>query len=164
MDTPRPEQAIVLGLSRSARSENDRLRLVCLDLPHLDDSERVSRRILQALDPTLQEDELVERDGCLFIPRVEADDDLNCKLRNGANRQAQQEPFSQRRSLALKVGKVGDLESLAFADQSSMLETCLGEDELEIEVRASALGVQDVAAAMGAVHRFNLGELGFVLG
>lgn len=158
MESAKPEQAMIVGLARVARSENDQLRLVTLDVPPAHPNDLVSRRVLEVLDRTLEEDEITERDGCLFIPRVEADDALNSKLRNGVNSEPRLEPLGQGRPLALKIGKVGLLETLVFEDDVEILDQDLADDEIEIEVKASAVNFRDIAASIGIIDDYKLGD------
>ena len=158
MDSQKPEHAIISGLARSARSENDQLRLVILDVTELSDHHRVSQLLMQVLDPRVKEDEIAERNGTLFIPRVEADDILNSKLPKGRNGEPKIEKFGQERPLALKIGRVGLLETLVFADDEKLIDSSLEDDELEIEVRASAINFRDIAASLGIIEDEKLGD------
>ena len=158
MESQKPEHAIISGLARSARSENDQLRLVTLDLAQASDGEGVSQRVLQVLDPKVKEDEITERNGMLFIPRIEADDTLNSKLPNGFSGEPRLEQFGQERPLALKIGKVGLLETLIFDDDEKLIDSSLKEDEVEIEVKASAINFRDIAASMGIIEDDKLGD------
>ena len=133
MESQRPEHAIISGLARSARSENDQLRLVILDATQGCDEIAVAQRLMQLLDPGINEDEVTERNGTLLIPRIEADDMLNAKIPNGVNAEPRLEKFGQKRPLALKIGRVGLLETLVFADDERLLDSHLGDDEIEIE-------------------------------
>lgn len=132
MECSRPEHAIIFGLARSARSENDRLSLKILDVADKADSRYISSRVLQVLEPSFYDDEVADRNGVLFVPRVEADDVLNSKLPNGVQRDVTIQPLKQDRPLALKFGKAGLLETLAFGDDVEILDTELADDELEI--------------------------------
>lgn len=158
MDSQKPEHAIISGLARSARSENDQLRLVILDVAEASDGHRVSQLLIQLLDRRIKEDEISERNGTLFIPRVEADDTLNSKLPNGFNGEPKIEKFGQGRPLALKIGRVGLLETLVFSDDEKVIDSCLEDDELEIEVKASAINFRDIAASMGIIEDNKLGD------
>ena len=159
MDSPKPEQAIIIGLARTARSENDQLRLVTFDIDPAFNSERLSQRILQLLDSQIREDELTERDGRIFIPRLEADDSLNSKLRNGVGHEAKLEPFNQPGSLALEIQKVGLMDSLAYRSDQDLVNSGLAADEVEIEVYASAIGSRDIAICTGGVVATALGTV-----
>ena len=158
MDSQKPEHAIISGLARSARSENDQLRLVTLDVAEASDDHRVSQLLMHVLDPKVKEDEIAERNGTLFIPRVEADDVLNSKLPKGLNGEPKIERFGQERPLALKIGRVGLLETLVFADDEKLIDSSLEDNELEIEVRASAINFRDIAASMGIIEDEKLGD------
>lgn len=158
MDAQRPEHAIVSGLARSARSENDHLRLVTLDMAEESEPIHISQRILQVLDSRIEEDELTERNGTLYIPRIEADDMLNAKIHGGVNSGARFDKLGQEKPLALKIGKVGLLETLAFSEDETLMDSECGEDELEIEVKASAINFRDIAAAMGIIEDHKLGD------
>ena len=58
---------------------------------------------------------------------------LNAKLPNGVNAEPRLEKFGQKRPLALKIGRVGLLETLVFGDDERLLDSHLGDDEIEIE-------------------------------
>lgn len=133
MEAQRPEHAIISGLARSARSENDQLRLVILDVTQGCDEIVVTQRLMQLLDPGINEDEVIERNGTLLIPRIEADDMLNAKLPNDVNAEPRLEKFGQKRPLVLKIGRFGLLETLVFGDDERLLDPHLGDDEIEIE-------------------------------
>ena len=133
MEAQRPEHAMISGLARSARSENDQLRLIVLDVTQDCDEIVVVQRVMQLLDRGINEDEVTERNGTLLIPRIEADDKLNAKLPNGVNAEPRLEKFGQKRPLALKIGRVGLLETLVFGDDERLLDSHLGDDEIEIE-------------------------------
>ncbi|KAL8734411.1 MAG: hypothetical protein Q9181_003232, partial [Wetmoreana brouardii] len=160
MDARRPEHAIISGLARSARSENDQLRLVTLDMAEGSDSDRIAHRALQMLDARISEDEVTEQNGTLFIPRVEADDTLNAKIPGGINSDPRVSEIGQNdlKSLTLKIGKVGLLETLMFGEDEKFIDSELNEDELEIEVKASAINFRDIAAAMGIIEDHKLGD------
>ncbi|KAI2998093.1 hypothetical protein CAN33_0028820 [Aspergillus niger] len=158
MDAPKPEHAMIIGLARVARSENDQLRFVTLDLPRASTQETVVRHVWRLLDRSITEDEVTVRDNCIFIPRIEADDQLNSKLRNGTNSQPREEPLGAGRPLALKIGRVGLLETLVFEDDEQILDTQLADDEIEIEVKASAINFRDIAASMGIIDDYKLGD------
>lgn len=157
-ESQNPRQAIILGLARVARSENDKLRLVNLDVELSSNASRVSSSALKVLDRQLTEDEFHDQDGTLHIPKVEQDDSRNAKLPFNARGEQTLEPFQQKRPLALKIGKVGLLDSLAFADDEEILDGALDDDDIEIEVKASALNFRDIAASLGIIDDYKLGD------
>ena len=158
MEAKSPQQAIILGLARVARSENEKLRLVTLDFTKDSNTSRVPSRALEVLDRNLTEDEFAHRDGTLMVPKVECDDIRNSKLPVNTHGEAKLERFQQRRPLALKIGKVGLLDSLAFGDDETILDEDLAHDEIEIEVKASAINFRDIAASLGIIDDYKLGD------
>lgn len=158
MGCQKPEHAVIFGLARTARSENGQLRLVILDVPPAYQNDRISERILQVMDPKITEDELSERDGTVFIPRLEADDALNSKLPNGVHSEPSLQSLDQSRPLSLKIGKVGLLETLVFSDDEAVIDSDIQDDEIEIAVKASAVNFRDIAASMGIIDDYRLGD------
>lgn len=154
-----PGQAVVLGLARTARSENDRLRLVVLDTDVDASATDVAAASLQALDPTIDEDEIAAREGDLLIPRLVADDNLNSRIPGGAGHETRPESLYQDgRPLALRIGRPGMLDSLYWSEDREIIESALEDDALEIAVKASAINFRDIAASMGIIEDWRLGD------
>lgn len=161
LEANRPENAMFIGLVRAARSENDTLRAVTFDFGTDSPAQAVAVNIVRMLDSRIGEDELTERNGVIYIPRVEADDERNCKLRNGPNQEPHLEPFGTsktRTPLALRIGKVGLLETLYFGEDTQIMDTEIQDNEIEVETKASSINFRDVAASMGIIEDFNLGD------
>ena len=157
-ESPNPAQAMILGLARTVRSENEDIKFITLDLPRGYEPASASRHAVEVLNGPLTEDEFAVRNGLLFIPRVEVDDILNKKLPNEGNRLPRLEPFKQHRNLALKIGKVGLLDTLVFDEDEDILGSELGDDDVEVEVKASALNFRDLAASIGIIDDYRLGD------
>lgn len=167
LEADRPECAMFIGLVRAARSENDTLRAVTFDFGRNSASESVAANIIRMLDSRIADDELTERNGVIYIPRVEADDERNSKLRNGPNQEPHLERFGapgERSPLALRIGKVGLLETLYFGEDTEIMDTDVKSNEIEVENKASSINFRDVAASMGIIEDFKLGDecAGFV--
>lgn len=159
-DARRPDQAIITGLMRTIRNEQDGMRIATLDITRecIDDSAYVAKRALQILLRCNNEDEFSDREGTLCVPRVESDEARNRKLPVAANRQIQKAPLRGSRNLALTIGKTGLLDTLAFDDDEDVASAALGVDEVEVLVRASALNFRDIAAAIGIIDDYRLGD------
>ncbi|KAG8528377.1 putative Hybrid PKS-NRPS biosynthetic cluster [Bacidia gigantensis] len=157
-ESENPRHAMITGLARAARSENEDLRLVTLDFSMKAGSQKISDRALQVLGRRLGEDEFAERDGKLLIPKLEPDTARNSKLPSNNRGEARFELFDQERPLSLKIGKVGLLDTLAFTEDTSILDNVLGADEIEMDVKASAINFRDIAASMGIIDDFRLGD------
>ncbi|KAG8417127.1 putative Hybrid PKS-NRPS biosynthetic cluster [Metarhizium acridum] len=161
LEASRPDNAMFIGLVRAARSENDSLRAVNFDFGIDSPAQTVAANIIRLLDTRITEDELAERNGIVHIPRVEADDERNCKLRNGPNQEPRLEPFGTaetRTPLALRIGKIGLLETLYFGEDTQVMDTKINDNEIEVETKASSINFRDVAASMGIIEDFNLGD------
>ncbi|KAI9038420.1 polyketide synthase [Aspergillus affinis] len=143
----KPQHAIIVGLTRAARSENASLRMLTIDITP-DTSTEAILRLLDA-DMVPGEDEISERDGIFLIPRVYADDDLNSKLYNGVNSQPrlQQLDFDQPRRLV--AGDSDHVDTLMFVEDEALLDDPVGAEELDIEVQASSLSSGDAALTLG---------------
>ncbi|GCB21870.1 polyketide synthase-nonribosomal peptide synthetase [Aspergillus awamori] len=153
-----PVSAMIIGLMRVARIENEGSRIVTLDVPLESSPKSVVPFITQLLNRDIVDEEWSLRDQTLFIPRIEADDALNAKVRGGVSSGPKLESFSRQRPIKLTVGQVGRLETLVWEDDEEMLQDNLGPDELEIEVRASTVSARDVAAATGTIDDYRLGD------
>ena len=158
-ESSNPAQAMIMGLARTVRSENDDIRLLTLDLSREYDISNSSKRAVELFSSSFTEDEFAERDGQLMISRMEVDDSLNRKLPHGGQRQPRLESFRQNpRNLALKIGRVGLLDSLVFEEDEFTMDPHLADDDVEIEVKASALNFRDIAASMGIIDDYRLGD------
>ena len=158
MESSKPEQAMIIGLARVARNENEKLKFVILDVGQNTDSNSISKQISKAFENGLAEDEIAERHGTLFIPRLEADDGLNSRLPANAQSAPKLQRFGDGPPLALKIGKVGLLETLVFGIDEQIIDNDLADDEVEIEVKASAINFRDVAASIGIIDDYRLGD------
>ncbi|KAJ6780946.1 hypothetical protein PWT90_05373 [Aphanocladium album] len=159
MDVTCPEQALVLGLARSARSENPDMRLTVLDIAPTSDCAGSAALAMKVLDKKILENEIAERDGILYIPRIMANNQLNAKIPDGVGAAPSLQPLYQpSRPLALRIGRPGLLETLHFSDDLEINLEPLGADDLELEVKASAINFRDIAASLGIIDDFRLGD------
>lgn len=159
MDSSRPEQAILLGLIRTAKSENDQLKVTTLDFGLNSTSTTIAHTITRILKSSrLEEDELTERDECIYLPKIEADDLRNRKLRNGPNQEPSLETFGSGGPLALTIGKVGLLNTLHFKQDDEIVHGVLADDEIEIKVKASPVNARDISVVTGITDSGKLGD------
>ncbi|KAH6672349.1 putative lovastatin nonaketide synthase [Halenospora varia] len=158
LDTPNPAQAIILGMSRVARNENEKLKVITLDVAQTTENSEIAETIAKIFNAPLTEDELALRNGTLSIPKIEADDGLNSKLPENSGGEPTLQAFGAGQPLALKIGKVGLLETLAFSVDEDIVDTQLADDQIEIEVKASAINFRDVAASIGIIDDYRLGD------
>ncbi|KAF2096276.1 hypothetical protein NA57DRAFT_43427 [Rhizodiscina lignyota] len=157
LDAQEPGQSTVAGLLRSARNENVLSRFVTLDVEEEAATELVGMNIIHALDEALEESELAVRNGLVFIRRVEEDNWLNRKLPDGTGNGPSLQALSNQPPVALNIGTVGLLETLHFAPNEDIVGKSIRPNEIEVDVKASALNFRDVAIAMGIIQDWRLG-------
>ena len=152
----KPESCAISGLFRAAKSENGRLFLQELHLQERQISEsadaaRLIARVVTgswtAEEDAEYEDEIVEANGMLTVPRLFDEEHLNRTLQTiGETPQPEPQALSSiSRPLALSVGKPGLLDSLYFADNLTAFAP-LAADEILIDVKAAALNQRYVVS------------------
>ena len=159
--TSLPEKGLNTGFARAARSENEGLKLITLDIRNQGSKgdkgamEAISAVFSAAFDPSSAQNSLAEteyayQDGQIVIPRLMPDNRIN-DIVTGTDQTPKAELTlfrKSQRSLKLHVGKPGLLDSLVFVDDHRVLEK-LHDDELEIEVDAFGVNFKDIFIALG---------------
>jgi amino acid adenylation domain-containing protein len=148
-----PSQSLISGLARSARSENESLRLVLLELSQEFAIQHACDWIQHVLSSTTQDDEFTVRDGCLLIPRVEVSERLNSQISGRYDEGADSSLSFKNHRLRL-TGSLSDASSdiIAFEHDSNPGPDSLEEDEVEIAVEESALTREDtIDSCVGTV-------------
>ncbi|KUI56669.1 Lovastatin diketide synthase LovF [Cytospora mali] len=168
-DCKNPEYAMFTGLARSIRGEVPGVKLMTVDLdpdsPHSSSIRNILRAVkLQDKDSNI-EHEFVERNGGLHVVRVMPDERLSKLLSSAVQKPdavvSEESPTPQLlkqgdRPLKMELRKTGDLESFVFRDEDET-STPLGNDEVEIEVKAVGLDPYDMAIAVGQIWDTHLG-------
>ncbi|EDN97069.1 hypothetical protein SS1G_01997 [Sclerotinia sclerotiorum 1980 UF-70] len=151
-----PTANMVTGLSRSIRSETI-LKFATLDL----DPERLLiENITSAIVTVFKvvfgpqadancELEFVERKGVFLTPRIINDTEMNEYVHKQTKASALDlTPFGQEdRLLKMAITVPGAFETLHFIDASP--ERLIGDDEIEVELKAIGMNSIDLAAALG---------------
>ncbi|ORY68325.1 acyl transferase domain-containing protein [Pseudomassariella vexata] len=150
-----PDGNMVLGMLRTIRSELGR-PAATLDLDPVSDldegaqAELIEDAFRRAVlsNNSEAEVEFAEQDGNLVVPRLVPDEDINLRVHREFGPSA---PYLQNfrqpgRKLELTTETKGSLDALYFEDAPAR-ET-LGDNEVEMEVVASCLSRDDVAAIM----------------
>lgn len=157
-----PEANMITGAARCLRTEFAGLRLVTLDLEEQIESpdEQICDTILRVFKLTfgldsprfLVDSEFVEKDGLLQIPRlVENKGKDEFIVQETYPPVPKPQPFAQKdRPLELRVGQVGQLDSIYFQDHLS-LENALGDDEVEISIKSIGMNFKDIMIALGQI-------------
>lgn len=157
-----PESSMAVGLARCVRSENPAIRLVTLDLdPKTKTSatrtSEIIANIYQAAFASREESEeqcleseYMERNGAISIARVVQDSDMDqcIRLVTQTPEPQYQNYVGNGPSVTLKIETPGLLDTLYFAEHDS-LNVPLKPDEVEIQVKASALNFRDIMVLLG---------------
>ncbi|KAL9086235.1 MAG: hypothetical protein Q9159_004300 [Coniocarpon cinnabarinum] len=134
----KPHNAMITGLIRTARSENELSMFVTLDVPTTCGARRLARLISQSLNPENDEDELADRNGTICTPRMIMDDSLNSRLEDGFGRVPRPTAFKQDRHLQVKPDTL-DHENFVFEDRHV---PDIKDDEIEVQVMAASLTLE----------------------
>ncbi|TLS26944.1 hypothetical protein PpBr36_05072 [Pyricularia pennisetigena] len=155
-----PEANMILGLSRTVRSETA-MKFATLDL---DGEQQISAElaaaaVLQVFERAFgiastatSELEFMERGGRLYTPRVVNDEDMNAYVHRETCPPVLEDTLfaSSDRPLKLAFTPPASIESLHFVD-SSVIGT-LAEDDVEIEVKAIGMSSRDIMAVKGQIE------------
>ncbi|ETS77113.1 hypothetical protein PFICI_10987 [Pestalotiopsis fici W106-1] len=161
-----PDMNMITGMSRTIRSET-LLPFATLDLDGRSplEADSVTEAVLKVFQAVFSKDspsngemEFSQRGGKFFTPRIINDPEMNAIVhQETASAALQPTPFSQGdRSLKLKIGNIGALETLHFVDDESKEEPLNAED-IEIEVKAIGLNHRDLTAAHGKLATDDFG-------
>ena len=159
MDVGYAEASLMTGLARSARSDNEALHLVTLDLdPCQKSAEDTARIIVDTLQASFnarvgaesREFEYAERDCRIYVPRLVEDQTLQTYLTASTTQpETELQPFFQQdRYLRLEVESPGLLDSMRFIEDETPRKF-LGPNELRMDLRASGVNFRDVMIALG---------------
>ncbi|KAK7731778.1 Type I Iterative PKS [Cytospora paraplurivora] len=157
LNATHPTKNMSAGLLRTIRSERA-AAVATLDLDpdsRLRDFEKVGL-ILQAFCRAFDEKdstdmEFAEQNGTLVIPRIVNDGDMDLTIHREVHHDTctpYLQDFISSRRLKMTFGTTGALDSLYFYDDISA-QSGLGDDEIEIEVKATGMNFKDVVIAMG---------------
>ncbi|KAL3458861.1 hypothetical protein BJX64DRAFT_301686 [Aspergillus heterothallicus] len=148
-----PAASLITGLARSIRNEIAGVELCTLLAPvnsFMTQSALVST-IVKVATSSVRDNELRAENGVLQVSRLLEDEPLSNAIAGLQRGEKVLTPLSQTvRPQKLVIQNPGLLDSLCFELDES-LETDIGDDEVEIEVRASGVNFRDVMTAMGQI-------------
>ncbi|KAI1330639.1 hypothetical protein F5Y16DRAFT_339584 [Xylariaceae sp. FL0255] len=165
IDSRRPALNMITGLARTVRGEAPEIRLATLDLdPDVAlDAPETTKTVLQVLtiqgDSANNEFEFAARKGALNIPRLGTDENFSRRQKPDEDTEdaLSLQPLKQaNRALKLGLKATGELDSFFFQDDADH-EKPLGDEEIEIEVKAVGLDQFDMVVAVGQIWDVNLG-------
>lgn len=163
-----PNTGLVKGFTRAIGSENPNTRFVVFGIDDWTSSRNNLPKMIAKVfehsfsDPSRQtefDEELDEKDGVIYIPRVVRDTEMDESFNRETGENALTlQPFLQEiRPLKLTINDPGFLDTLCFVDDERAAEPIL-DDEIEIDIKASGLNFKDVILALGQLAGNHLGQ------
>jgi NADPH:quinone reductase-like Zn-dependent oxidoreductase len=157
-----PDAQMTVGLTRSLRSET-LAKIATLGLAP-EDIESPEKPILAAIDALWPTDgaqpskdfEFKANGSELFVQRIVDDVATNSFVHNETHDMIiSTQPFSQPgRRFKIQIGNPGALDSLYFVDDNP---PPLGENEIELEIKANGLNFKDIVVSMGQLAQPYIG-------
>ncbi|THW29997.1 polyketide synthase [Aureobasidium pullulans] len=156
------EGSMVVGFTRAIRSETS-ADIITLGLQDAT-NKAIGDNIFAVLSKTgsdstsafKDDKEFILKGDNLMIPRVVDDDELNTRLhQESQDSVVYQQPFVQPdRRLKMVIATLGSLDSFYFVDDEPKP---LGDNEVEIEVKATGMNFKDVVVSMGQLNQPYIG-------
>ncbi|KAI1489804.1 hypothetical protein F5X96DRAFT_639079 [Biscogniauxia mediterranea] len=165
IDIRDPELNMITGLARTVRGEAPEIYLTTLDLdPDVPlETSSVTDTVLKVLklqgDSYNSDHEFAEREGALHVLRISPDEELSRLMKPDEDTEDHLSPQPLRqpgRALKLGLKATGELDSFYFSDDTEYTKP-LGDNEIEILVKAVGLDQYDMVIAVGQIWDVNLG-------
>jgi NADPH:quinone reductase-like Zn-dependent oxidoreductase/aryl carrier-like protein len=156
------EGSMVVGFTRTIRSETS-ANIISLGLQGTIDKTAIknildvlSKTSADSTSPHKDDKEFILKGDKLLVPRVVDDEELNVRLhQESQDSVVYQQPFAQPgRRLKMTIATLGSLDSFYFIDDEPKP---LGDDEVEIEVKATGMNFKDVVVTMGQLAQPYIG-------
>ncbi|CAI7662741.1 unnamed protein product [Penicillium viridicatum] len=160
--TDSPDAQMTVGLTRTLRSETlARIATLGLAPSDIECPEKPIQAVISAIWPTdgtqpSKDLEFKSKGSELFVQRVVEDDVANSFVHSETHDMTiSTQPFSQPgRRFKVQIGNPGALDSLYFVDDNPLP---LGEDQIELQVKASGLNFKDIVVSMGQLAQSYIG-------
>jgi NADPH:quinone reductase-like Zn-dependent oxidoreductase len=157
-----PDAQMTVGLTRTLRSESlAKIATLGIESEDLESPENPILAAIDSLWPTdgtepVTDFEFKAKGSELFVQRVVEDDDANAFVHNETHDMAiSTQPFTQPgRRFKIQVGNLGALDSLYFVEDNP---PPLGENQIELEVKATGLNFKDIVVTMGQLSQPYIG-------
>lgn len=157
-----PDSQMSVGLTRTLRSETlAKVATLGLDSEDTEVSEKPIQAAINALWPSdgsepSKDLEFTSRGSELFVQRIVEDEAANSFVHNETHDMPiSTQPFIQpERRFKIQIGHPGALDSLYFVDESL---PPLGENQIELEVKATGLNFKDIVVSMGQLAQPYIG-------
>ena len=162
-----PELNMISGFARTIRAETG-MKFITIDLDQESSPSDVAETIAEVFSRAFgrestqaAEMEYMERSGNLYVPRLTPAVGLDNFIHRNANTgvaSAYPQSFVQgSRPMRLTIERPGSLDSMYFVDDTQIIAP-IGNDEIEIEVKAISLNFKDVVMAMGQLPGKLIGQ------
>ena len=155
-----PSFGVVDGLSRCVNNEvaTAKFQVLHLSSEGMIHGPALTSRLLKSSDKTA-DNEFRERDGLLQVQRIYQSMEENNHIR--AHLEDSTRPLSLKDdegSFDLAIGKPGLLDSLHFVRVEAAMLAPLGDEELELQVKATGLNFRDIMGAVGVIPTSGFGQ------
>ena len=160
--TNSPDAQMTVGLTRTLRSETlAKIATLGIETEDLESPEKPILAAIDSLWPTdgtepVADFEFKAKGSELFVQRIVEDDDANAFVHNETHDMTiSTQPFIQPgRRFKIQVGNLGALDSLYFMEDNP---PPLGENQVELEVKATGLNFKDIVVTMGQLSQPYIG-------
>lgn len=149
-----PDYGLIPGLARTLATENEDCRVISVTLDDTTPGSQAAANITKIMAAMLQtsgvpEDEYLEEEGLLKIPRVVLDSAMSTEVYKSEHTTIK--AWSELQSPRLTIRSVGRLNTLYF-EQAPPAVSFLGSGEVLVEIKAVGLSTRDLLVAQGQVH------------
>ncbi|KAI4729293.1 polyketide synthase [Aureobasidium sp. EXF-10728] len=154
--------SMVVGFTRAIRSETS-ANIITLGLQGASEKSAIenvftilSKTSADSTSAFKDDKEFILQGDDLLAPRVVDDEELNVRLhQESQDSVVYQQPFTQPdRRLKMVIATLGSLDSFYFVDDEPKP---LGDNEVEIEVKATGMNFKDVVVSMGQLNQPYIG-------
>ncbi|KKY20096.1 putative polyketide synthase [Phaeomoniella chlamydospora] len=157
-----PDSQMSVGLTRTVRSETlAKIATLGIDAEDMASPITPIMHALDALWPTdgrepCKDTEFISSKSKLLVQRAAEDQEMNSFVHHETHSSAIfKQPYGQAgRRLKIQVGNPGALDTLHFVDDNA---GALGDDEVEIEVKATGMNFKDIVVSMGQLAQPYIG-------
>ncbi|OHF04176.1 beta-ketoacyl synthase domain-containing protein [Colletotrichum orchidophilum] len=158
---PDPESELVTGLARVVRSERPDVNFLTLSFEKDAPEEVIAERCAQVLDAAQHSIDNSFRvvNNVVYVSRLVQAEYMTDHIQHQTGVMSiTHKPLRDEasRPLCLKVGDIGQLDSLRF-EEDALLETTLGDHDVEFKTMACGLSTGDVASVLGKAEESPLG-------
>ncbi|KAA8644993.1 uncharacterized protein ATNIH1004_009204 [Aspergillus tanneri] len=155
-----PDRALITGLARAARSENNSLRFITLDTDLTRPLCRTTKSIVEFYKDISQgighgdsegreDSEYLEEQGSLYVPRLIQDESISRYITGIGQESAQDlKVICATRPLKLDITVPGRLDTLQWTECESSVSHS-EPDEIVVDVKALGLNFRDLMIALG---------------